>query len=108
VLAQLGTGLAIAGSLLLGARIVRLPLARVLGWLAVLGAMLTLPTIGMLFGLHHWTEAHLGFGARTIGLVDTALSAPLAQLGMIPMLTLIAVHAPPGDGRRPGSPSSPR
>jgi hypothetical protein len=28
--------------------------------------------------------------------VDTALSAPLAQLGMIPMLTLIAVHAPPG------------
>jgi hypothetical protein len=75
---------------------VRLPLARVLGWLAVLGAILTLPTIGMLFGLHHWTEAHLGFGARSIGLVDTALSAPLVQLGMIPMLTLIAVHAPPG------------
>jgi hypothetical protein len=96
VLAQLGTGLAIAGSLLLGARMVRLPLGRVLGWLAVLGALFSVPTIGMLFGLHHWTEAHLGIGARTIGLVDTALSAPLAQLGMIPMLTLIAVHAPPG------------
>ena len=96
VLAQIGTGLAIAGSLLLGGRIVRLPLGTVLGWLAVLGAVLALPTIGMLFGLHHWTEAHLGFGAQTIGLVDTALSAPLAQLGMIPMLTLIAVHAPPG------------
>ncbi len=96
VLAQIGTGLAIAGSLLLGGRIVRAPLAKVLGWLAVLGAVLTLPTVGMLFGLHHWTEAHFGFGARTIGLVDTALSAPLAQLGMIPMLTLIAVHAPPG------------
>jgi hypothetical protein len=96
VLAQIGTGLAVAGSLLLGARIVRLPLATVLAWLAVLGAVLSLPTIGMLFGLHYWTEAHLGFGARTIGLVDTALSAPLAQLGMIPMLTLIAVHAPPG------------
>jgi hypothetical protein len=50
----------------------------------------------MLFGLHRWTEAAFGFGARTIGLVDTALSAPLAQLGMIPMLTLIALHAPPG------------
>ncbi|HEV7267769.1 MAG TPA: hypothetical protein VGN83_23125 [Falsiroseomonas sp.] len=96
VLAQIGTGLAIAGSLLLGARIVRLPLGRVLGWLAVLGALFSLPTIGMLFGLHEWTEANLGFGARTIGLVDTALSAPLVQLGMIPMLTLIAVHAPPG------------
>jgi hypothetical protein len=50
----------------------------------------------MLFGLHEWTEREFGFGARTIGLVDTALSAPLAQLGMIPMLTLIAMHAPPG------------
>lgn len=96
VLAQLGTGLAIAGSLLLGGRIVRWPLGAVLAWLAVLGAVLTLPTIGMLFDLHHWTEAAFGFGARTIGLVDTALSAPLAQLGMIPMLTLIALHAPPG------------
>ena len=96
VLAQIGTGLAIAGSLILGGWIVRVSLGRVLGWLAVLGAVLSLPTIGMLFGLHEWTAAHLGFGARTIGLVDTALSAPLAQLGMIPMLTLIAVHAPPG------------
>lgn len=96
VLAQLGTGLAIAASFLLGPRLVRLPLARVLAWLTILGALFGLPTIGMLFGLHHWTEAHLGFGARTLGLVDTALSAPLAQLGMIPMLTLIAMHAPPG------------
>src|SRR3712207_819876 len=96
VLAQLGTGLAIAGSLLLGGRIVRWPLGAVLAWLAVLGAALTLPTIGMLFGLHQWTEATFGFGARTIGLVDTVLSAPLAQLGMIPMLTLIALHAPAG------------
>ena len=59
----------------------------------MLGAVLT---IGMLFGLHHRTEAAFGFGARTIGLVDTVLSAPLAQLGMVPMLTLIALHAPPG------------
>ena len=28
--------------------------------------------------------------------MDTVLSAPLAQLGMIPVLTLIAVHAPEG------------
>jgi hypothetical protein len=68
----------------------------VLAWLTILGALFSLPTIAMLFGFHHWTEAHLGFGARTLGLVDTVLSAPLAQLGMIPMLTLIAVHAPPG------------
>jgi hypothetical protein len=95
-LAQIGTGLAILGTLLLGGRIVRWPLGGVLAGLAALGAFLSLPTIGMLFGLHEWTEREFGFGARTIGLVDTALSAPLAQLGMIPMLTLIAMHAPPG------------
>ncbi|GGG21682.1 hypothetical protein GCM10010964_07350 [Caldovatus sediminis] len=95
-LAQIGTGLSILGALLLGGRIVRWPLAAVLAGLAVLGALFALPTIGMLFGLHHWTERMFGFGARTLGLVDTALSAPLAQLGMIPMLTLIAMHAPPG------------
>ncbi|MFC0386407.1 MFS transporter [Muricoccus vinaceus] len=97
-LAQLGSGLAIAGALLLGGRLVRWPLAAVFFWLAVLNALFMLPTIGMLFGLHEWTERVLGFGARTIGLVDTAFSAPLAQLAMIPMLTLIAMHAP--EGRR--------
>jgi MFS family permease len=97
-LGQLGTGLAIAGALLLGGRIVRWPLGAVFVWLAVLNAAFMLPTIGMLFGLHEWTAQVFGFGARTIGLVDTAFSAPLAQLAMIPMLTLIAMHAP--EGRR--------
>lgn len=97
-LGQIGTGLAIAGALLLGGRIVRWPLGAVFFWLAVLNAAFMLPTIGMLFGLHAWTERVLGFGARTIGLVDTAFSAPMAQLAMIPMLTLIAMHAP--EGRR--------
>ena len=95
-LAQLGSGLAILGALLLGGRIVRWPLGAVFFWLAVLNAMFMLPTIGMLFGLHRWTERELGFGAHTIGLVDTAFSAPLVQLSMIPMLTLIALQAPKG------------
>ena len=97
-LGQLGTGFAIAGALLLGGRIVRWPLGAVFFWLAVLNAAFMLPTIGMLFGLHEWTERVFGFGARTIGLIDTAFSAPMTQLAMIPMLTLIAMHAP--EGRR--------
>ena len=54
-----------------------------------------LPDIFLVFGGHTWTEAHLGFGARTIALVDTAAQSPLAQLSMIPLLTLIAIYAPP-------------
>ena len=37
-----------------------------------------------------------GFGARTIALINTAAESPFAQLSMIPMLTLVAIHAPAG------------
>jgi hypothetical protein len=35
-------------------------------------------------------------GARSIALVDAAAQSPLAQVSMIPLLTLVAVNAPPG------------
>lgn len=65
-------------------------------WLAVAGTLLSLPNIGLYYGLHHWTEQQFGFGARTIALVDAATSSPFAQLSMIPLLTLIAFYAPAG------------
>jgi MFS family permease len=65
-------------------------------WLAIAGALLSLPNIGLYYGLADWTEARFGFGARTIALVDAATSSPFAQLSMIPLLTLIAFYAPPG------------
>ena len=67
-------------------------------WLALAGAVLSLPNIGLYYGLHHWTEEKLGFGARTIALVDAATASPFAQLSMIPLLTLTAFYAP--EGRR--------
>ena len=65
-------------------------------WLAVAGTILSLPNIGLYYGLHHWTEAQFGFGARTIAVVDAATTSPFAQLSMIPLLTLIAFYAPQG------------
>jgi hypothetical protein len=53
-----------------------------------------LPHIGMYFGLHLWTEAHFGFGARTIAIIDTMADSPLGQVAMIPMLAWIAKEAP--------------
>ena len=70
---------------------------RVLLWLAVAGAVLSLPNIGLFFGIHHWTEK-FGFGARAIAVIDAAAASPFAQLSMIPLLTLIAFYAP--EGRR--------
>jgi hypothetical protein len=64
--------------------------------LSIVGAVLTLPTIGMFYGLHEWTAARTGgvVDARLIALVDTALASPLGQIAMIPMLAWIANSAP--------------
>lgn len=69
---------------------------KVLFWLAVAGAILSLPNISLFYGLHHWTEETFGFGARAIAVIDAAAASPFAQLSMIPLLTLIAFYAPAG------------
>jgi hypothetical protein len=68
----------------------------VLFWLAVFGFVLSFPNIALYYGIHEWTEAEFGFGARSIALIDAAASSPFAQLSMIPLLTLIAYYAPAG------------
>jgi hypothetical protein len=68
----------------------------VLFWIAVAGTVLSLPNVGLVYGLHYWTEEMFGFGARTIAIIDAATSSPFAQLSMIPLLTLIAYYAPEG------------
>ena len=52
--------------------------------------------MALVYGVHHWTEANFGFGARSIAFVDAAASSPFAQLSMVPLLTLVAYYAPPG------------
>ncbi len=71
-------------------------IAYVVGVLTVLGALLSLPILGMYYGLHEWTAAHTNgvVDARFIALVDTALESPLGQIAMIPMLAWIANSAP--------------
>jgi BT1 family len=72
-------------------------IAYIVGFLTLLGALLSLPIIGMYYGLHEWTAARTGgvVDARFIALVDTAIESPLGQVAMIPMLAWIANSAPP-------------
>jgi hypothetical protein len=65
-------------------------------WIAIAGTILSLPNIGLYYGLQHWTEPTFGFGARTIAIIDAATASPFVQLSMIPLLTLIAYYAPAG------------
>jgi hypothetical protein len=71
-------------------------IAYVVGSLTVATTLLSLPVLGMYYGLHEWTAAHTGglVDARTIALVDTALESPLGQISMVPMLAWIANSAP--------------
>ena len=93
ILAQIGATFAILGMWFFAKPITQKPIGFILFWLTVITSVLTLPIIGLYFGLHEL----IGVSAQTIALVDTALESPFAQLSMIPMLTLIAIHAPKGN-----------
>lgn len=96
VLRQTGAVLAIAAMWMFSKQLTEYSVTTVLFWIAVAGTVLSVPNVGLVYGLHEWTQEHLGFGARTIALIDAATSSPFAQLSMIPLLTLIAFYAPPG------------
>jgi hypothetical protein len=93
-LQQLGAVIAIAVAWLFSDLITRKPVPQVLLWLTVLGTVLALPTLVLVFQLNEVTERLFGIGARGIALFDAAAVSPLDQLGMIPLLTLIAIYAP--------------
>ena len=71
-------------------------IAYIVGFLTITGTILTLPNLGMYYGLHEWTSSHTGgmINAHVIALIDTTLESPLGQVAMIPMLAWIANSAP--------------
>ncbi|MBY0265587.1 MAG: hypothetical protein K2W84_04185 [Burkholderiales bacterium] len=96
LLSLIGSVLTLFGMFIFRRFIAEHSIAYVVGFLTVVGAVLSLPYLGMIFGLHHWTAAATGgvVDARFIALVNTALESPLGQIAMIPMLAWIANSAP--------------
>ena len=84
-LRQTAAIIAIAAMWLFSKQLTEYSVTAVLFWLAVAGTILSLPNIGLFYGLHHWTEATFGFGARAIAVIDAATASPFAQLSMIPL-----------------------
>ena len=93
-LRQISALLAIAGMFALRSWMGRHPVPYLVVFLSVYNTIMIMPFIGMYYGLHVWTEAHCGFGARTIAIIDTMADSPLGQVAMIPMLAWIAKEAP--------------
>ena len=96
VLRQTAALIAIGAMWVFSKQLTEYSVVTVLFWIAVAGAALSLPNIGLFYGLADWTEANFGIGPRTIAFVDAAAASPFAQLSMIPLLTLVAYYAPAG------------
>jgi MFS family permease len=96
VLQQIGAAIGLAAAWLLADAVTRQPVVRVLLWLTIIGGLLAIPNLILVTGAYEWTERVLGMGARSIALIDAAAQSPLAQVSMIPLLTLVAINAPPG------------
>jgi hypothetical protein len=96
VLSLIGSTLTLAGMFVFRRFMAERSIAYVVGFLTVIGTILTLPIVSMFYGLHEWTAKITGglVDARFIALIDTALESPLGQISMIPMLAWIANSAP--------------
>lgn len=96
VLSLISSLLTLFGMVVLRPLIANNTIAWIVIFLAITEALLSLPNIGLYYGLHIWTASVTGglVDARFIALVDTAVESPLGQIAMIPMLAWIARNAP--------------
>jgi hypothetical protein len=97
VLSLIGAALTLVGMFVLRPMMAKRSIAFVIVVLTIAAAVLSLPNIGLYYGIQEWTAAHTGgvVDARFIAIIDTALESPLGQIAMIPMLAWIAQNAPP-------------
>lgn len=91
-LGQLGAALALVGMWISSKYIINQSIGKVLIWMTVIGTILSLPVLAMYYDVHTW----MGLDARTVALVDTAMSSPFDYIATVLMLTLVAIYAPPG------------
>ena len=96
VLSLITSLLTLAGMIVLRPLIASRTISHIVILLTVAAGVLSLPNIGLYYGLHQWTGPLTGgiVDARFIAVMDTAVESPLGQIAMIPMLAWIAKNAP--------------
>ena len=97
VLMLISSALTLVGMFVLRPMMATRSIAFVIVILTLAAGVLSLPNIGLYYGVQEWTAAHTAgiVDARFIAIIDTALESPLGQIAMIPMLAWIAQNAPP-------------
>ena len=88
--------MALVGIVVLRPLLIKNSIARVMVLLAIVTTVLSLPNIGMYYGLHHWTYSVTGglVDARFITLIDAAAVSPFIYLTMLPPAGLGGAKCP--------------
>jgi len=96
VLTLITSVLTLVGMVVLRPLIATKSIAQIVVLLTLAAGVLSLPNIGLYYGVQDWTAPLTGgvVDARFIALMDTAIESPLGQVAMIPMLAWIARNAP--------------
>ncbi len=96
VLYLLTSVLTLVGMVVLRPMMARKTIVDIVIILSIAAGLLSLPNIGLYYGIHEWTAAMTGgiVDARFIAVIDAAVESPLGQVAMIPMLAWIARNAP--------------
>lgn len=96
ILSLITSALTLVGLMVLRPLMANRSIAFLVVLLTCAGALLSLPNIGLYYGVHEWTAARTGgiVDAYFIAVLDTAIESPLGQIAMVPMLAWIARNAP--------------
>ncbi len=88
ILSLITSCLTLVGMVLLRPFMATRSIAEIIILLTIAAGLLSLPNIGLEYGVHIWTQALTGgiVDARFIAILDTAIESPLGQIAMIPML----------------------
>lgn len=91
-LSLISHAMGIVGVLIFRKWLLAISLRKLFFWIIVASVVLSLPTIGLVYG---WYE-YVGMSPRLFAMADTLISAPLTEIGFIPLMVLTARLCPKG------------
>lgn len=94
LLQEIATILSLVGVFVLGEKILNMHIGKALLGLTIFKAILMLPDLLMSYNFHKWTEKNLGFGAKTIALIDNTIEGPFNSIYFLILCSVVTKYTP--------------
>lgn len=91
-LSMISHAMGIVGVLIFRKWLLAVSLRKLFFWIIIASVVLSMPTIGLLYG---WYE-YVGMSPRLFAMADTLISAPLTEIAFIPLMVLTTRLCPKG------------